>query len=189
MKSKTLATAMLLGLGVGLAQAATVTFSGLIGPTLGVAGTGMVYIEGGLTFTSDFLQHWGSGDAENADPGGATLYHGEVNPALVVTRTGGGLFDLTSLALAEADNAGLPVNVTFRYTDGTGLHSSTLAVPAGTGLHTFALNHPGITSFELADIDFQVDNIVFVPVPEPETWALLLAGLGLTGAAARRRSR
>jgi len=30
-------------------------------------------------------------------------------------------------------------------------------------------------------------RIVAAPVPEPETWALLLAGLGLVGLAARRR--
>jgi hypothetical protein len=30
---------------------------------------------------------------------------------------------------------------------------------------------------------------VFAPVPEPETFALLLAGLGAVGVAARRRRR
>lgn len=37
-----------------------------------------------------------------------------------------------------------------------------------------------------------LDNVVFsevpLPVPEPTTWAMLLAGLGLTGALARRRA-
>lgn len=31
-------------------------------------------------------------------------------------------------------------------------------------------------------------GIVYAPVPEPETWAMLLAGLGLVGAAVRRRA-
>ncbi|WP_374565565.1 FxDxF family PEP-CTERM protein, partial [Nitrosomonas sp.] len=31
------------------------------------------------------------------------------------------------------------------------------------------------------------DNLVYAPVPEPETYAMLLAGLGLLGFAARRR--
>ena len=34
---------------------------------------------------------------------------------------------------------------------------------------------------------FSVDNINIIPVPEPETYAMLLAGLGLMGAVARRR--
>jgi hypothetical protein len=36
-------------------------------------------------------------------------------------------------------------------------------------------------------IAFHGDSIVFAPVPEPETWAMLLAGLGLVGWMARRR--
>ena len=187
MTAKTLATAALLGLGIGMAQAAvTVTFSGLIGP-FGNAGDGTVYSEGGLTFNSGVLQHWGPADIENADFGGATLYHSEVDPALVVTRTGGGLFDLSSFALAEADNNASAINVTFRYTDGSGLHSSTLTVPAAAGLHTFVVNRPGISSFELADIDFQVDNIVYTAVPEPASYALLALGLLVIGVRARAR--
>lgn len=33
-----------------------------------------------------------------------------------------------------------------------------------------------------------LDNVSVTPVPEPETWALMLAGLGLVGFAARRRA-
>lgn len=54
--SKALAAVTLLSATCGFSHAATVTFSGLIGP-FGVAGTGQVYSESGLTFTSDFLQH------------------------------------------------------------------------------------------------------------------------------------
>ena len=32
-----------------------------------------------------------------------------------------------------------------------------------------------------------LDHVLLAPIPEPETWALMLAGLGLIGAAARRR--
>jgi hypothetical protein len=34
-----------------------------------------------------------------------------------------------------------------------------------------------------------VDNFTLTPVPEPETWALLLAGLGLVGWQLQRRPR
>lgn len=43
-----------------------------------------------------------------------------------------------------------------------------------------------IYGFGIADGSFVVDNLVFA-IPEPETYAMLIAGLGLLGAAARRR--
>ncbi len=185
------AAGVLLGLAGGPAQAITVNFNGLIGPALGTAGNGQVYSEGGLTFTSDFLQHWGSGDLENADPGGATLYHSEVDPPLVVTRTAGGSFTLTSFALAEADNDTTPTSVSFNYTDGSGTFTSLLVLDATPGLQTFVVNRPGVTSFALADVDFQIDNIVYevVAIPEPSSTALFLAGIGLLGALALRTRR
>lgn len=36
---------------------------------------------------------------------------------------------------------------------------------------------------------FQIDNVVTSPVPEPETYAMLLVGLGLLGFSARRRKQ
>ena len=38
------------------------------------------------------------------------------------------------------------------------------------------------------DAGIALDNITITPVPEPETYALMLAGLGLVGFAARRRA-
>jgi hypothetical protein len=36
---------------------------------------------------------------------------------------------------------------------------------------------------------FEVDNIAVAAVPEPATWAMMIGGFGLIGAAARRRAR
>ena len=154
--------------------------------------SGLVYIEGGLTFTTDapnLLQYWGPTDVENADPTGAALYSSEIDPPLVVTLTAGGTFDLISFQLAEADNSPIAFAATFRYTDGSGIHSSILNHAAASGLQTYVLNLNGITSFELTDIDFQIDNITYnvTPVPELSTYALLSLGLAAISARIRRR--
>lgn len=197
---RTVAAIAVLGGFCAAAQAITVDFNDLTTATPGAskAGTGgstsggSVYVGGGLTFTSDSdLQVWGSGDAENAGAPFATLYKSEVPPvapALQVTRTIGGKFDLVSLQLAEADNSAAGAAVTFRYTNDSGTFSQILTIPAASGLHTFVLNQSGLTSFSLGEVDYQLDNVVYLPaVPEPSAWALMGAGfLGL--GALRRRS-
>jgi len=47
---------------------------------------------------------------------------------------------------------------------------------------------PG-TGGNYEDLTFTLTNAMAVPVPEPETWATMLAGLGLVGIAALRRRR
>ncbi len=66
--------------------------------------------------------------------------------------------------------------------------------PTGaTGRTTFEINTPGIAYFSITDpgLDsYGVTEIVLgtiSPVPEPETYAMLLAGLGLLGFMARHR--
>ena len=57
----------------------------------------------------------------------------------------------------------------------------------GAGLHT--LSFVGTNLNRAADTSVFVDNVKMsvTPVPEPETYAMLLAGLGLMGGVARRR--
>jgi hypothetical protein len=50
---------------------------------------------------------------------------------------------------------------------------------AGDGLETFGINQGAISSITL----YETGN----PIPEPATWAMLIAGFGLVGMSARRR--
>jgi len=52
----------------------------------------------------------------------------------------------------------------------------------------FARASADIYGFGLSNGTFVVDNLTISAVPEPETYAMFLAGLGLLGAASRRRS-
>ena len=179
-------------------QAITVDFNDLTNANIGAtkAGTGgnaaggSIYTGGGLTFTSNAdLQRWGSGDAENADAPFTTLYKSEVTLPLVVTRTAGGKFDLVSLQLAEADNTAIGAAVTFSYTNDGGTFSQVLTIPPAAGLHTYVINQPGLTSFSLGEVDYQLDNVIYnLPaIPEPGPMALMFAGL--LGLSALRRLR
>jgi len=63
---------------------------------------------------------------------------------------------------------------------------------AGTNLLTFAVSNWGAGPTGLsfrADIEFTANPVPTSPVPEPETYAMLLAGLGLLSFTARRRKQ
>lgn len=75
-------------------------------------------------------------------------------------------------------------------TDGHGSYAYFLGVVAttpGEGLKTFTLNSDGshLYFYGIDDVRYAAQ----LPVPEPSTWALLLAGAGCMGAIARRAQR
>lgn len=56
---------------------------------------------------------------------------------------------------------------------------------SGTGITSLAFTfNPGITGAK----QFRVEGVSTAPVPEPATWAMMIGGLGLAGAALRRRA-
>lgn len=60
----------------------------------------------------------------------------------------------------------------------------------GQGMVYFTIGHfsPGVPGGDdRVYLPFTVTGVTVTPVPEPETWAMLLAGLGLVGVAATRR--
>lgn len=132
---------------------------------------------------------------------GTTLKEGPVD-TLKVTSLTGTAFDLASFDIDSAVNVkGLPNFVVLTYTeaDGTSGHE-TLKLDSTSGMQTFASllgNLDTLTdlkSFSLSSVyGFTLDNVTLSPykmaaaVPEPESLALMLAGLAMLGTVARRR--
>lgn len=92
-----------------------------------------------------------------------------------------------------------PDGATFTRTDVSGAHSIrhvTISFAAVAGANTFAFSYPGLQSFQ--DEAWGLDNVSFTArvgppvgpgVPEPASWALMIAGFGAVGAAMRRQRR
>ncbi len=183
------------------AGATTVTFNELTTPGLQTYAS---LDSGGLHFTnsngsSGALLVWGTSDVSfNADPGRATLSNNYGGTTTTVTKVGGGTFSLGSIDLADVYNNAFGGDVLFSFTTGTGTTTQVVSLDNLVGLQTFVFNIGGLTSFSYLPQTtqgpwIQVDNVVFDTfvtgaVPEPESWAMMIAGLGLVGAVMRRRA-
>jgi hypothetical protein len=171
--------------------AATLTFDD-VAPLGGCSGPGTAVVYRGLSFTGtgDCTGVWstaGSGRADNGTPA-LMVSRGD----LTIRRADGGVFTLSQFDI------GLSWNSTFTQ-GGLFLIAAQTVVP-GSGFGggswrfeeafdtirfgdallrsvTFAFSTDGLTA---------VDNIAST-VPEPASWATLIAGFGVVGAAARRR--
>jgi hypothetical protein len=204
-KALTCGTAAALLAIAGSAGAATVTFDSLVNPGIW-AYTGDTYTEQGMSFAATVrtngysLYAYGLENPNNADVDGATLhqeFEGHYGGLVVTPEGGHGSFTLTSLDLADTwldPDLGRPPGgtVDFAYYDASGVHYQQLTLDDQPGLQTFTFNLTGVRSFTLWSNNYQLDNVQVsdvIAVPEPSSYALMLAGLaGVIGLSRRRKA-
>lgn len=162
---------------------------------------GSSFISGDYTFDSSSHSALVNGNnypSYGVSNGTNMLVFNGVSGILTVSRSDHGLFELTSLDVGGWFN--LPSNNTARLSI-TGHTLSSGDVSIDSGLSTTTFSHLMISSFtNLTSMTMKIagysspayvaiDNLVVTAVPEPESYAMLLAGLGLMGAIARRRRK
>ncbi len=79
---------------------------------------------------------------------------------------------------------------TVSFYSGTTLVSSVTGAGKSAGVYTYnfaSSDYVTSVAFRSSSKAFELDNVSVTAVPEPGTWALMLAGFGMVGFAARRR--
>jgi hypothetical protein len=161
------------------------------------------YIEDGFKLTtSSGLPNTGGGTIYALPPnhgqwmGSPAVYSGVITDygsSFVLERVDGGVFDLLSMDVGLLNNYPHFEVYGYFHQDGYILYQYTPLAYNYTTLQTitFGNDFKGVNKLVFSSMYAQVDNINLsvATVPEPETYALMLAGLGLVGFAARRRIR
>ncbi len=98
----------------------------------------------------------------------------------------GAVFDLKGFTLAKSDYSSNPITLSYFTADG--LTGSLRYAQPGTGMVTYSPNLPNLKSvrFTIGIGDFRLVSLAGA-IPEPSTWAMMLAGFGLVGYSLRRR--
>lgn len=185
----------------GSAQAATTVID-----FEAVSNTGFPYLSVGSSYTEDGFKLTTGGGLVNAlfAPStdnallfaGSTAAFGGLGTTVKLARVDGTAFNFNSIELSKLSFANVGGN-TVKFTGnfiGGGSTSATVTLGTGFGLSTFNsfagfTNLKSVTWTESYNLgkDYQFDNINVSAVPEPETYAMLGAGLGLLAFASRRK--
>ncbi|TCJ11702.1 PEP-CTERM sorting domain-containing protein [Parasulfuritortus cantonensis] len=179
------------------ANAAVLDFDGLYHDDALVADAGYRYEEDGfrLVNAGDYPFATYGAQVSPEYTGSTALFNDNNNGVTVLTQIGGGAFDLTSIDLAELILGGSSYSVTFTGTTTGGAavtQQFTLDGLAGSETFSFDSSFSNLTSVVWTNSpDYtQFDNItVAAAVPEPQTYAMMLAGLGLLGTLRRRTGK
>lgn len=145
------------------------------------------------SFTGDITIASGASINPGNSPGTLTFngdFHSSGNLNFEIAGTGTGLYDVLAIN-GNADFTG--GNVLFSFIDGfqasAGNHWDFLLADSITGWDSLTVSFNGLNAGLGTHFTFDSSgaHLTITPVPEPETYAMLLAGLGLLGFVARRR--
>ncbi len=152
---------------------------------------------GGLNFAHSFAACF-YGPADNADypTPNTSVVMGIGFSDITVTAGAGAVFSLSQLDLSfgpfSHNDLNSDVTTVTGFLHGGGTITTDLTI--GYGFTTYTLNWTGLDSVVFGQlqnsseyIGFDNINYSVAAVPEAATWAMLIAGFGLTGAAMRRR--
>lgn len=164
--------------------------------------TGTVIVEGQYRFQSAGIFRVSTNSGTNAVLG-PNPFNPLASPMLTLSRTDGGAFNFLSIEVYAADGNGLGVPIGFsgRYADGSSTYDPattpyfgrSAAIPATRTLLLLPASFLNIVAVSWQNGAFfhQFDNVVVEAAtssaPEPGSWALLIGGFGLIGAALRWR--
>jgi len=178
-------------------SAAVLTFESLSSPddnfSIGRTYTEQGFILDDISTTSAFgFASWGT---SNMFFSGSTALINNNDAGLTrLSQVGGGAFSLGNIDLVMLypgfTDDGADVTFTGITTDNSIVTQSFHVADAGVQNFSFSSNFTNLSSVTWTDgaMYHQFDNINVAAVPEPESYAMFLAGLGLLGFAARRRA-
>ena len=158
---------------------------------------GNVYRESGFEFSniSNTFSLASFGTQNPFFNGSTALFNDNTDGQTRLSQIGGGLFSLSSITLSTLapgyTEEGTSVTFTGLLATGGSVMQSFNVADGAAQTFSFSPNFSNLSAVTWSnEANFhQFDNITVAAVPEPETYALMLSGLGLVAFAARRRSK